>query len=197
MATGGQRLVERELRRRGLFKEGVKEYVSDCLRHFASSEKQYSEILDASKTSCRRSDLTTADSFKLYASEFDSTSKLSISNQMFLMGRKPEGIDKAALDEQVVGKSGKPTASSFVNKAARLGIYIAPHSELQKSVISPLYPCERRLVPPEGFEQINDDMFARKDNKFMVFNGASLNNWNGVRPITKISCADDVLNIIQ
>eukprot|EP00594_Rhizosolenia_setigera_P015855 CAMPEP_0178972640 /NCGR_PEP_ID=MMETSP0789-20121207/21161_1 /TAXON_ID=3005 /ORGANISM="Rhizosolenia setigera, Strain CCMP 1694" /LENGTH=88 /DNA_ID=CAMNT_0020660181 /DNA_START=76 /DNA_END=342 /DNA_ORIENTATION=+ len=39
----------------------------------------------------------------------------------------------------------------------------------------------------EGFEQINEDLYARKENKFMVFNGVGVDTWySGTQPITKI-----------
>ena len=31
---------------------------------------------------------------------------------------------------------------------------------------------------PAGFEQINEDLFARKDNKFMVFNGPGVDSFS-------------------
>ena len=49
---------------------------------------------------------------------------------------------------------------------------------------------QRRSVPP-FFEQINDGMFARKDNKFMVFNEAGADSWHGVEPETRILQPDD------
>jgi len=38
----------------------------------------------------------------------------------------------------------------------------------------------------EGFEQINDDLFARRANKFMVFNGVGMREWT-TKPVTKKS----------
>ena len=40
----------------------------------------------------------------------------------------------------------------------------------------------------DGFEQINDDLFARRANKFMVFNGVGMQEWT-TKPLTKM--ADD------
>ena len=58
-----------------------------------------------------------------------------------------------------------------------------------------LFPEEGRPPIPEGFEQINDDMFARKDNRFMVFNGTGLDSWTGSQqPKTKVNgLEDDIL----
>ena len=38
-----------------------------------------------------------------------------------------------------------------------------------------------------AFEQINDDLYARKKNKFMVFNGAGMNEWRDTH-MTNIKC---------
>jgi hypothetical protein len=190
--AGGQRLVERELRRRGLFKVGVKEAVADGLRHFATAEKQYDEVLDVSRTSCRRSDLTTTDSFKLYASEFDGKTELSTADQIFLLARKPDGVPPHNNGKRTPLPLEQPS-TSFVKKAARLGISITPHAELKTAAVLPLYQSERRHIAPEGFEQINDDLFSRKDNKFMVFNGAGVDSWKGTQPITKLSHTENII----
>jgi len=49
-------------------------------------------------------------------------------------------------------------------------------------------PCDNLAtqVPVlEGFEQINEVFFARRDNKFMVFNMAGMLSWRGTEPVTK------------
>jgi hypothetical protein len=80
-----------------------------------------------------------------------------------------------------------------VKKASRLGIPVIPREELAKSAFTPLYGFSRRRKLPPGFEQINEDMFARKDNKFMVFNGAGVDSWHGTQPVTKVSLLENIL----
>ena len=42
----------------------------------------------------------------------------------------------------------------------------------------------RKGYVKDGFEQINDDLFARRANKFMVFNGVGMQDWT-TKPVTK------------
>lgn len=41
---------------------------------------------------------------------------------------------------------------------------------------------------------INEDMFSRKENKFMVFNGPGVDSWTDTNPITKISGVERMLS---
>jgi hypothetical protein len=187
-SSGGQRLVERELNRQGLFQAGVKASVATGLTHFATAEKQYDEILDITKSTCRRSDLTTTDSLRLYSFEFNPRAELSIADQIFLLARHPDGV----VPRRISRPSGEES-DTLLKKASRLGISIAPKAELSFTRVPPLYPLERRHISPNGFEQINDDLFSRKENKFMVFNGAGVDSWEGTQPITKRSHLDDII----
>ena len=129
---------------------------------------------------------------RLYASEFSGNEELSIADQIFLLARKPDGSPSHGSDKRAPLPLDQPP-SSFVKKAARLGISITPHEDIKKAAVPPLYLPERRHIAPEGFEQINDDLFSRKDNKFMVFNGAGVDSWKGTQPITKLSHADNII----
>lgn len=189
IGTGG-RLVERELRRRGLYQAGVKTSVADGLRHFTISKKQYEEVLDNTKSTCRRSDLTTTESFRLYSSNFDRHFEMSTADQTFLLARQPDIIPQKA--HSVPSRAEKPS-NTFLKKASRLGISIIPRTDYISEEIAPLYPSERKHISPEGFEQINDDLFARKDNTFMVFNGAGVDSWKGTHPITKLSHSESII----
>jgi hypothetical protein len=184
LKSGGRRLVERELQRRGFDTDGVKEAVSKGWIEFKTSEKQYTEVVQGSMDQWRRSDLSTAESLKLYASMYDESTPVSTSDQIFLTGRNPPHAKK-----QSSRPSGDtmpvPRTNAFVKKANRLGIPVTSHEE--STSFSPLFQFERRRPVPPGFEQINEDMFARKDNKFMVYNGAGMRKWNGTQPVTKIS----------
>ena len=190
--AGGPRVVETELRRRGVYATGVRDTINRGLGHFTAAEKQYSEILDFSKKECRRSDLTTEDSLKLYASEFEGASELSLADQIFLLSRIPDSISTDRLGERTKLDADEETLS-FVEKAAKLGISVARDSESKRTSIPALYERERRHIAPDGFEQINEDLYSRKDNKYMVFNGAGVASWNGTTGITKLSHADHLL----
>jgi hypothetical protein len=216
LPSAGQQMVERELVRRGFDTTGMKEAVAAGWKRFTSAEKQYLEVVEANVARCQRSELTSADSLKLYASEFDKSTILTTADRIFLQAYARDTTN----DRRPPRPSGQSTEPSpFVQKAARLGISITPHARRAAAVPPPLYQAEQRQDVPPGFEQINEDMFSRKDNKFMVFNGAGksrrtgasanssassifsllfldftgVDSWTGTKPITKISHAEDIL----
>lgn len=195
LQSGGdfRRLAEGELKRRGFETAGVKQAVAEGWKNFKVSEKQYTEIVEGTIDNCTRSDLTTADSLKLYTSVFDESTPLTTADRIFLTDRKPDHVPTKIPDSV---DSAAPRTDSFVKKAQRLGIPVL-HSEISKARYSPLFKFERRRRVPEGFEQINEDMFARKDNKFMVFNGAGVDSWHGTQPLTKTSHVDNILKTLH
>jgi hypothetical protein len=80
---------------------------------------------------------------------------------------------------------------SFIRKAATKGINIARKSP------SGLMEFRTQRPTPNGFEQINEDLFARKDNKFMVFNWAGVDSWKSPpQPVTKKNRGMDILVIL-
>jgi hypothetical protein len=189
LETGGPDLIESELKRRGYASAGVKQAVAKAWRDHRNAQRQYTEIVEGSIDSCVRSEMTTHDSLRLYAMNSDASTPLSVADRIFLTGRKPGGT--IVKTSKLSDESAK--ADSFVKKACRLGIPVIPREELAKSAFTPLYRFSRRRVLPQGFEQINEDLFARRDNKFMVFNGAGVDSWQGTQPLTKVSRVEDIL----
>jgi hypothetical protein len=190
LENGGPDLIESELKRRGYETAGVKQAVAQAWNNHRNVQRQYIEIVEGSIDNCVRSEMTTPDSLRLYAMNSDASTPLSVADQIFLTGRRPgESFVKTSQ------APGEPTkrADTFVKKARRLGIPVIPREELAKSAFTPLYRFSRRRVLPPGFEQVNEDMFARKDNKFMVFNGPGVDSWHGTQPLTKISHIEDIL----
>ncbi len=77
---------------------------------------------------------------------------------------------------------------SFIRKAASKGFNIAKKSP------SSLIEFRSQQPIPNGFEQINEGLFARKDNKFMVFNWAGVDSWTSPpQPVTKKNRGMDIL----
>ena len=169
----------------------MKESVSAGWKRFTLAEKQYLEIVEANVARCKRSELTSADSLQLYSSEFDEGTNLTTADLIFLQAYEPESTNDRRPPIRSSDQATEP--SPFVQKAARLGISITPHARRTAAVPPPLYQSEQRQYVAVGFEQINEDMFSRKDNKFMVFNGAGVDSWTVTKPITKISHAEDIL----
>ena len=78
--------------------------------------------------------------------------------------------------------------ASFILKAASKGVNVKKKSsskgvsDKDMNMIESLHTQR----PISGFEQINEDLFARKDNKFMVFNSAGVDSWSSPpQPVTK------------
>lgn len=161
--------------------DGIKESVLAGWNRLSDATKQYSEILETDAAGCQRSGLTTAKSLQLYVSNFDSDLTLSTYDQIFLQAYHS--------DEAQHGVSHIPveTGSSkrFVEKAAQLGFVVTPHEQRRASILPPLFYSDQKQYISHEFEQINEDMFSRKENKFMVFNGAGVDSWSGTQSITK------------
>jgi hypothetical protein len=198
---GGLPLVDNELRRREVHSEGVREAVAVGWKRYISAEQQYAEVVDNSRAQCRRSDITTEKSLELYSSFFDDSTPMSQLEMTYILGDRPRLGDSAA-QGALRQKSGKQLSDdnvgvpreSFADKAAREGILIPSSSEIEKWKSPPLFSFERKGGIPAGFEQINEDLFARKDNKFMVLNGAGVDSWDGTQPKTKLyAIQEDVL----
>mmetsp|Transcript_21184 Transcript_21184/g.48883 ORF Transcript_21184/g.48883 Transcript_21184/m.48883 type:complete len:278 (-) Transcript_21184:885-1718(-) len=195
--TGGFQLVDVELRRRGYYTVGVREAVARGWEQQKLATQQYAEIVDKSNLGCRRSDLTTDDSFKLYSSFFDDSTKLSELDLTYMVDEQARaGADEdphsSTKKETLQQKPQNSQRASFVDRAARLGISIRSHTEIRQSESAPLFTFERVTNVPQGFEQINEDLFARKDNKFMVLNGAGVDSWHGTESVTKVLSFNDI-----
>lgn len=198
---GGLPGVDANLRRRGVRSSGVKEAVMNGWDRFAKAERQYAEIIDTSSLGCKRSDLTSESSMRLYCSFFDESTPLSGLEMTYMLGERPS--DTPSPSDSLSKRKGSTNCSpppavgtqhhkkhdslSFASKAAQLGIDIPSGRDVLRQRPPSLFSPDRRpLRALVGFEQINEDLFARKDNKFMVFNGAGVDAWHGNEPITKV-----------
>jgi len=142
---------------------------------------QYQAIVEAQVESVKRSDITDEDSLHLYAAQFNPDTMLSVGDQVYLTGSAMyEGASKSRPSE--VMPSRRPSA--FVKKAERVGIAIRAYPN------SSMPPQEKGIL--SGFEQINDNMFSRKANKFMVFNRAGMVTWKDF-PVTKPCPVKEIL----
>ena len=192
------------LKRTNLYSVGVTETFCNGWSQLANAERSYSEILDMSSVGYRRSDLTTESSMKLYSSFFDPTStSLSQLEQTYATGGRnvmkdpTKPLRRSTRPCEEVSGPGKDLKrfdeSSFILKAASRGINIRKTDVQSKERIDEL-KFQSDIKIPSGFEQINEDLFARKDNKFMVFNGAGVNSWkNPPQPITKTKMIDPLI----
>jgi len=182
------------LKQTDLYSVGVTESFYAGWKHLAKSEKTYSEIVDMSSIGYRRSDVTTDLSMKLYSSFFDQSSEISQLDQAYATGAPPtktKPLRRSTRPCEKVSGSGKDLNSfdeaSFILKAASRGINI------RKKSLRSHDKADQRPIP-SGFEQINEDLYARKDNKFMVFNGAGVDSWSTPpQPVTKTRRTIDIL----
>jgi hypothetical protein len=166
--------------------DGIKESILTGWNRLSGATKQYSEILAPDVEGCQQSGLTTAKSLHLYVANFDSDSTLSTSDRIFLQAYRFENSKNTShasrrADIQNVH------ATRFIEKASRLGFMITPHEQRRASILPPLFFSDQKLSVSHEFEQINEDMFSRKENKFMVFNSAGVDSWTGTQSITKTS----------
>jgi hypothetical protein len=183
-------LMDAELRRRGLYTEGVKGAISSGWNRRVRAEKNYSEAIAEPDHRSTRSSLTTTSSLQMYASFFPHENGLSTQDLSFIAGDRAE-VPQTRIKPGYVDLDDRPL--SFVTRAKRLGIPITSHADLIKSKSQPLFQFQQRKGVPSGFEMINEDFFARKDNKFMVFNGAGVDSWKGTEPVTKTTGIDKML----
>jgi hypothetical protein len=187
----GIALMDSELRRRGLYTEGVKGAISSGWNRRIRAEKHYSESsLEPSQRSTR-SELTSTSSLQLYSSFFPHDKEMTTTDLTFVVGDKAD-VPHTKTKPGHIDLKDRPSA--FVTRAKRLGVPITSHSDLIDSRNQPLFHFEQSKEVPAGFEMINEDFFARKDNKFMVFNGTGVNSWRGTEPVTKISGVDEMLS---
>mmetsp|Transcript_25508 Transcript_25508/g.36326 ORF Transcript_25508/g.36326 Transcript_25508/m.36326 type:complete len:279 (+) Transcript_25508:1128-1964(+) len=181
----GMHSVDIELSRRGFCTAGVREAVARGWDRKKSAAKQYAEVLKKSNGLCRRSDLTTESSLELYASYFDDSTPLSDLELTYVVGSLVK--ENAPKQNRDWSESIQSTnTEDFVKTAADAGYSIRSNSDIQQTKSPPLFTFHRSGDIPAGFEQINEALFARKDNKFMVFNGPGVDSWQGARPITKV-----------
>lgn len=183
-------LMDAELQRRGFFTDAVKGTIADDWERHVSAEKQCNEMILDSNYEYRRSDLTTTNSMKLYTSFFSPDEAMTTPDLTILLGEAPRDNDKKIKPGHV---DLKERPSDFVTKAGKLNISITSQRELARAKSQPLFQFDRKQSVPAGFEMINEDMFALKDNKFMVFNGAGVDSWRDTK-ITKSSGIEKMLS---
>lgn len=191
----GLPLVDSELKRREVYADGVRESVAVGWKRYINAEQQYAEVVDNSRAQCRRSDITTEKSLELYSSFFDDSTPMSQLDMTYMLGEKPK-LDKPSLSTKNRGPvdDTDKDSLSFAEKAKRLGISIPSASDIEKEKSLPLFSFDRKGGVPAGFEQINEDLFARKDNKFIVLNGPAVDSWDDSQPKTKLTgIEEDVL----
>lgn len=163
--------------------DGIKESILTGWNRLSDATKQYSEILEVDVAGCQRSGLTTAKSLQLYVSNFDGDSTLSTCDRIFLQAyhRSEKSVRSTTRYPDIQTRRSK----RFVDKAAQLGFVVTPHEQRRASILPPLFHSDKKQSLTQEFEQINEDMFSRKENKFMVFNGGGVDSWSGTQSITK------------
>jgi len=186
-------LMDSELKRRGFYTDGVKDTIAYEWERHLEAEKQYQETCSDGSLKFIRSDLTTTNSLKLYTSFFSPDQAMTTTDLTVLLGDNLENAERNNKSDHadVFKLKRKPR---FVARASQKGISITSHEELSRTSSRPLFQFERRRPVPAGFEMINEDLFSRKENKFMVFNGPGVGSWTGATPVTKISGIEKMLS---
>ena len=187
--------VDNDLRQRRMDKPSVKEAIYDGYSVSSLAEQAYSEIIDTSSLGCRRSDLTDAKSMELYCSFFDQATPISKLDKTYITGKQLPG-DATSLS--FLNRTGQSSSKDDTKEDIGIASFSSSRWNKQRAEKkSPsLFSYETRNRVPEGFEQINDDLFARRDNRFVVFNGTGLETWgkDSKEPRTKVhGLEEDVL----
>jgi hypothetical protein len=179
----GLPIADQEISRKGFETTGIKESVLLGWNMLSNAKEQYAEILEPEVTGCLRSGLSTAKSLQLYVSKFDKDNLLTTSDRIFM---KAYNHQSSKIYRPLhPGNNAIQSTSSFVDKASGLGFVVTPHAQSVARILPPLYHTNKEQCVSAEFEQINEDMFSRKENKFMVFNGAGVDSWSGTLSITK------------
>lgn len=187
-------LINDDLKRREMDTPGVIHAVYDGWNRFEQSENSYEEIVSRNTLRYGRSDLTDEYSMRLYSSFFDRDRVLS-SNEIYHMS----GVSKANPGKGPLhhyrNEEYKEEESEFVRKARAFNII--KHVQLSR-VQSSLFGINNDTDIPIGFEQINESLFARKENRFMVFNLVSIqsNPWPP-RAKTKLYGLDEDIDFLR
>jgi hypothetical protein len=178
--------VNEELKRRQMDTPGVMESVHKDWNSFAASHDCYKEITRVNDLHHHRSDLTDEKSIKLYCSFFDDSSALTEIEKSYISGTE-------LAEKKISSSKGKIVQSNdlkgdnhspLLQRAKMMGFPMINSSDGSNNTFG-LFTDKKREDPiPSGFEQINEDLYARKDNRFMVFNDAGVENWPP-RPVTK------------
>ena len=186
--------VDDFLKRRGMDNPGVMDAIFGSWSRSSKSEQIYSETSSQVPKGTQRSDLTDDKSLKLYCSHFPSYTQLSILDLTLIRGTMTlnNTVSSSTHEDSSIGKVTTAAAyvdrhdSEFMKKAKRMGYNVLPFNSTAGNVTSSLFMDNGKTKIPQGFEQINDDLYARIENKFLVFNAAGLCEWPPV-PVTKIN----------
>lgn len=185
--------VNADFKRRSLDTAGMMDAVYKGWNRYSKTEESFQEIFDSSSLGQRRSDLTDRKSMKLYCSFFDDSMSLTNYDMSNLSGGK-EKLNKALPKDNYHGPGRKEESRRellHLTKAKILGL--AKKSDKFSSPA--LFPLQEQKTIPLGYEQINDDLYARKDNRFMVFNGVGVeSSWP---PIPKSKKKNSLISDIK
>lgn len=168
------RVVE-DLKRREMDTPGVLNAIKEYSEMDTHAEKCYEEILSNSSTSHERSDLTDSYSSNLYSSMFSE----DIASNRFDVTYTDKNMtvqNPARNKDEIKQDADADKCPQLSRKARMIGIDIGS-GFTSKGTSPTLFRRHGQHGIMNGFEQINDNLFARKDNRFMVFNDAGLSDW--------------------
>jgi hypothetical protein len=158
--------INDELKRREMDTPGVMHAVYSGWNRFEKAEKCYDEVVSSDTLRYGRSDFTDENSLKLYTSFFTNDTLLTDHDVNYMSGTSSNTF-KTKTSHIEKNNIQKEEESAFMRKARSFNIY---KHDFQKSQPPSLFDPNKEVEIPIGFEQINDGLYARKDNRFMVFN---------------------------
>jgi hypothetical protein len=167
------RVVE-DLKRREMDTPGVLNEIKEYSKIDTHAETCYDEILSNNSTFHERSDVTDNYSSSLYSSMF-SEDVASNDYDVSSMDGNLEVKDLASNNDEIKQNVDAAKCPQLFRKARMIGIDIG--TDLRSNNTSNSFRRHGNNEILHGFEQINDNLFARKDNRFLVFNDAGLSDW--------------------
>jgi hypothetical protein len=187
------RVVE-DLKRREMDTPGVLNAIKEYSEMDTRAEKCYDEILSNSSTSRERSDLTDSYSSNLYSSMF---SEDIVSNRFDVTytDKNMKVKNPASNKDEIKQDVDADKCPQLFRKARMVGIDIGS-GFTSKGASPTLFRRHGQNENISGFEQINDNLFARKDNRFMVFNDAGLSDWPPYSQ-TRLGSITEDINLVR
>ena len=158
--------MEKNLQKVGLEGTGVRGVVDTSWDELKNCHAMNLRGLESEGGKPRRSELTTGDSLNLYFSYFAAEDVMADKELQYMLN---EGEDVGETDGSEEKKD--PGSASLEDTDT------ATPQPLPQSTAAADPPGPRRTGVRDGFEQINDDLYARRANKFMVFNGVGMDTW--------------------
>jgi hypothetical protein len=157
----------------------VSDTIESTWQELKQSSQVHRDILDPETIKQMRSDLTSAETLYKYRAFFKEEDGAWEDMVLLMQGKDSAGAKGG-------GDGGGSAGEGEGSKDGEVG---------RTAPVTPVGgPGRGRFasVARDGFEQINDDLYARVKNKFVVFNGVGMMDWSS-KHRTRLTDSDEYL----